>query len=86
MTSTTDLELFAFFEKRLSSTYALNEDQKKEILSHSDELNAERMANILKIITEYENIIEKDSRSHLENEDREADRIAVREMLDDISF
>lgn len=86
MATTIDPELYDFFKKRLNSTYALNEVQKKEILTHSDELDAERMANILKIITEYENIIEKDSRSHLENEDREADRLAVREMLDDISF
>jgi hypothetical protein len=86
MVATADLELYAFFEKRLGSTYALSEAQKIEILSHSDELDAERMANILKIVTEYENIIEKDSRSHLENEDRETDRLAVREMLDDITF
>lgn len=53
MDTTTDPDPYAFFEKRLGATYALSEDQKKEILSHRDELDEERLADILKIIVEY---------------------------------
>jgi len=81
-----DMELYDCFEKRLASTYALNEEQKGVILSHRDELDEKRMADILKTIAEHVSIIDKNSRTHWESEDQETDRLEVRKMLDGIVF
>lgn len=60
----------SLFKIRLESTFALNEEHKKNILQDLDKLSLQDIDNILNVLDNYEYLIAKDNLNEEEQEER----------------
>ena len=80
------LELIQFLRERIKDTYALDDKQKEEILSHIETLSVEQIEKVLETIVHYEWLITKDSRNFKESTEQESEKQAMQQIFEDIIF
>ena len=75
-------ELIRSMKDRLGVTYALNEEQKKAVLSRMDALSAEQIEQIFLIVEDFERKIERDFWGYSETQEQQSEKRTIEDLLD----
>ena len=75
-------ELIRSMKDRLGVTYALNEEQKKAVLSRMDALSAEQIEQIFLIVENFERKIERDFWGYSETQEQQSEKRTIEDLLD----